>query len=139
MPSNTPDELIALINSSLPSSGSSSITAADLRAVCTAIANGQSPSYRKVTASGAVTVDPKDDYIEINKTVNEVTAINLPSSPITNKPYFFKDGKGNAASYNLNITPPNGVTIETASVLTIKTNYGFTGLYHNGTEWKIFR
>jgi hypothetical protein len=91
---------------------------------------------RVVTAAGAVTVATTDDIVVINKTSGAATAANLPSTPKTGTRFIIKDGKGDAATNNITITPAAG-NIDGAGTSVINTNYGSTTLVYNGSEWNI--
>jgi hypothetical protein len=47
-----------------------------------------------------------------------------------------KDGKGDAATNNITVTPAAG-TIDGSSTAVINTNYGSMQLIYNGTQWNI--
>lgn len=71
-----------------------------------------SRTQRTVTASGAVTVDADDaDIIYINKTVGAATAVALPSAALRSKPVMIVDGKGDANTNNITISPTSGQSI----------------------------
>jgi hypothetical protein len=66
-------------------------------------------SQRIVTAAGAVTVTADDaDIIYINKTVGAATAVTLPSAASRTKPVMIVDGKGDANTNNITISPQTG-------------------------------
>lgn len=92
---------------------------------------------RVVTAAGAVTVSATTDNIVIvNKTTGAATTVNLPASPTTGLTYTIKDGKGDAATNNITITPAAG-TIDGAATSVISTNYGSRDIVYNGTQWNV--
>ena len=95
-----------------------------------------SESGRVVTAAGAVTVVTADNIIVINKTVGEATAVNLPPAPNTWDTVTIKDGKGDAATNNITITP-NAGNIDGSATFVIGINYGSAKLTYNGTEWNV--
>lgn len=66
-------------------------------------------AQREVTAAGAITADPEDDVIVVNKTVGEATTVNVDWSTRT-KPLTVVDGKGDAATNNISIVPATGQT-----------------------------
>lgn len=71
-----------------------------------------SRTQREVTASGAVTVDASDsDIIVINKTVGAATAVTLPLAASRTAPVMIVDGKGDANTNNITISPQTGETI----------------------------
>jgi len=91
---------------------------------------------RVVTAAGAVTVTDTDSIVVINKTIGAATAVNLNSSPVLGQQVRIKDGKGDAATNNITISPASG-TIDGAASSVINTNYGAKMLVYNGTEWSV--
>lgn len=69
-------------------------------------------TQREVTAAGAVTVSADDvDIIVINKTVGAATSVALPSADDRTKAVRIVDGKGDAATNNITISPVSGETI----------------------------
>lgn len=91
---------------------------------------------RVVTAAGAVTVTATDFYVEINKTSGAATTVNLPASPVTGQTFIIKDGKGDAATNNITVTPAAG-NIDGTGTKVINSNYGSVTIVYNGTEWNI--
>jgi len=72
----------------------------------------------------------------VNKTSGAATAVNLPATPITGKKYIVKDGKGDAATNNITITPAAG-TIDGAATYVMNTNYQVVSFVYNGTQWNL--
>ena len=66
----------------------------------------------------------------------QLTTVNLVASPATGLTVLIKDGKGDASSNNITITP-NAGTIDGASNAVLATNYAAVMLIYNGTEWNI--
>lgn len=92
---------------------------------------------RTVTAAGAVTVSATDDYIiEVSKTSGAATTVNLPASPATGLTYVIKDGKFDAATYNITITP-NAGNIDNASTYVMNQNGQSVRIVYNGTQWLV--
>lgn len=89
---------------------------------------------RVIIASGGVTVESDDYVITMNKTVPATTAITLPASPAISRSLIFKDGAGNAATYNITIDG-NGKTIDGQSSLVVDSDWGSFELIYNGAEW----
>lgn len=98
--------------------------------------SGRNVKARVVTAAGAVTVATSDYVVEVNKTVGAATAVNLPASPTTGDMYFIKDGKRDASTNNITITPAAG-NIEGAANYVMNTNGQSAQIYYSGTEWKV--
>lgn len=99
-------------------------------------------SVRVVTASGAVTVDADtDDIIVIKKTVAASTAVNLPSAANRDdsRPIKIVDGKLDAATNNITITPNGVETIVGLSTYVINFDAGSVELWPlpDGTAWYI--
>jgi predicted secreted protein len=96
--------------------------------------SGKVIAERVITASGAVTVISADDLVTINKTTGAATVVNLPASPTTGQTFTIHDGKGDAATNNITITPAAG-NINGASTLVLNAAYGSAGVTYNGTQW----
>lgn len=88
---------------------------------------------RVVTAAGAITITTADWAVVVNKTVGAASAVALPAGA-AGREFVIKDGKGDAASNNITITPAAG-TIDGAATLVISANYGSATLLYTGTEW----
>lgn len=91
-------------------------------------------NLRVVTAAGAVTLALGDSVVIVNKTAGAATVVNLPATPIVGKPYTIKDGKGDALTNNITITPAAG-TIDGAATLVLNLNYQSAQIVYNGTQW----
>ena len=87
-----------------------------------------------VTDPGDYTVQAGDYVITINKASSQITTVTLPASPTTSRSLIIKDGKGDAASYNITING-NGKTIDGQSTIVINLAYGSKEIIYNGTEW----
>lgn len=99
--------------------------------------SGRVVQTRVVTASGAVTVATTDFVVIVNKATGAPTTVNLPSSPTTGTVFVVKDGKGDAATNNITVTPAAG-NIDGASTLTMNVGYESVNLVYNGTQWNVF-
>lgn len=92
---------------------------------------------RTVTSAGAVTVSATTDYIiEINKSSGAATTVNLPSSPATGLTFIIKDGKFDAATNNITLTPASG-NIDNAASYIMNRNGQSATIAYNGTQWII--
>lgn len=89
-----------------------------------------------VTSGASYQVLSTDYVVVINKSVGSATGVTLPSSPATGRHVIVKDGKGDAASNNITITPSSG-NIDGAANKTISGNYGVFQFVYNGTEWNV--
>ena len=97
---------------------------------------GELTVYRVVTAAGAVTVTLADRVIVVNKSSGAATTVNLPSNPAGGLTFTIKDGKGDAGSNNITITPASG-NIDGSGSSVISTNYGKATVMYNGTQWNV--
>lgn len=90
------------------------------------------------TAAGAATIVGSDNVLVINKTSGAATVVNLAAAGAGTKGRSFtiKDGKGDAASNNITLTPASG-TIDGAATNVINANYGVRTVVDNGTEWNV--
>lgn len=90
-----------------------------------------------VTAAGAV-VMVNEGVLVLKKTVGATTAVTLPANPSRGDHRVVKDGNGDAATYNITVSPAAG-TIDGASTYVIAENYGAAIFEYNGTEWGVVR
>lgn len=95
-------------------------------------------TVRVVTAAGDVTISATtDSVVVINKTIGAATAVHLPPTPVAGLSYTVKDGKGDANSNNITVTPASG-TVDGASSFIIDVNYQTATFMYNGTQWNVF-
>ena len=94
----------------------------------------QDITTRVVTASGAITHLATDSVIIVNKTTGAATAITLIASPALGRIIRIKDGKGDANTNNITITPAAG-NIDGSATKVINTAFGALSLIYNGTQW----
>jgi hypothetical protein len=99
---------------------------------------GSTFSGTTIIAAGGVTVAPTALYytVIIAKTVAATTAVTLPASPSSWQIVVVKDGKCNAASNNITITPAAG-NIDISSSLIMNQNCESVTLQYNGTQWFV--
>lgn len=127
---------VSFINSPLGVRGFYSPTAASNLTVGQLTVNaGLLLTTRVVIAAGAVTVTSADIIVIVNKTSGAATVVNLPAG-VLNTVFIIKDGKGDAASNNITLTPAAG-NIDGAATYVMNTNYGSTTIVYNGTTWSI--
>lgn len=101
------------------------------------LSSGQIVKTRVVTAAGAVTVTATDYIVIVNKASGASTVVNLPAAgSATGQVYIIKDGKGDAASNNITLTPASG-NIDGAATYVISTNYNSTTIVDNGTQYNV--
>lgn len=91
---------------------------------------------RVVTAAGAVTVSATDNIIVLNKTVGAATVVNLPATPATGREIIIKDGKADALTNNITVTPAAG-NIDGSSTFVMNLNRQAVSLIYSGSEWVI--
>lgn len=92
------------------------------------------------TSAGDVTMDSLDpipQVLVINKSVGEATTITLPSSPLLGESFLIKDGKGDASTNNITVTPSTG-TIDGFASITLNISRGAASLVYLGSnKWMI--
>lgn len=93
-------------------------------------------NVRVVTTAGAVTIVLSDSIVIVNKTVGAATITNLPPEPATGVQYTIKDGKGDAATNNITLTPAAG-NIDGSGTYVMNVNYKNTSIVYNGTQWNV--
>lgn len=90
----------------------------------------------QVVTSGNYTVT-FDEVVVVKKTTGAATTINIPAAASSERPPLtIIDGKGDANTNNITITPASG-TINGAASLVLKDNYGAVTLMDNGSEWVV--
>lgn len=82
----------------------------------------RTPFYREVTTAGAVTVTTSDGVIGINKTVPEITTVNLLPAE-DGFPLTIKDIAGNAGSFNITIDASGSETIDGAATFVMSSDF----------------
>lgn len=87
-----------------------------------------------VTAAGAITM-VNEGVLVVKKTVGAASAVAMQSDPLAGDFVFVVDGKGDAATNPITITPAQSKTIDGAATYVISENYGSVFLFYNGTEW----
>lgn len=97
----------------------------------------QKVGMRVVTAAGTVTVSDVDDcVVEINKTSGAATLVSLPAG-VAGRIFMIVDGKGDAASNNITISPNPPETIMGASNYVMNVNKSAVIIGYDGSDWKI--
>lgn len=100
------------------------------------VQRGHTENVRVHTIAGAVTVAVSDYIVVVNKASGAATAANLPASPVAGDVYIIKDGKGDAATNNITVTPAAG-TIDGAATYVMSVNYASVTIVYNGTQWNL--
>lgn len=98
--------------------------------------SGINYAVRVVTAAGAVTLTTSDYIVVVNKASGASTVVNLPGSPTKGDNYIIKDGKGDANTNNLTVTPASG-NIDGTGTYVMNTNYQSATVVYNGTQWNL--
>lgn len=98
---------------------------------------GQVRAVNVLTSAGPYVVVSTDHYIVVNQTVGAPMAITIPSPGNAGRSLKIKDGKGDANTNNITITPATG-TIDGAASFVMTANYESIELVDNGTEWSVF-
>jgi hypothetical protein len=88
-----------------------------------------------VLTSGSPTLGNCGNVLVVNKTVGGATAVTLPASA-SGCVYVVKDGKGDANTNNITITPTSGL-IDGAGTKVLNTSYGKVTVIFDGTNWDI--
>lgn len=89
-----------------------------------------------VTSGASYAMSRNQTLLIINKTVGSATGVTLPATPISGHVVVVKDGKGDAASNNITISPAAG-NIDGAGTNVISTNHGSVVFAYNGTQWNV--
>lgn len=92
----------------------------------------------RVLTSGASTtlVWGADWLLVVNKGTGSATTVNLPANPIQGWRFEVKDGKGDAGTNNITVSPAAG-TIDGASSYVINSNRGAAIFTYSGSEWVV--
>lgn len=93
-------------------------------------------TVRVVAAAGAITVTTADYTIIVNKSVGAATTVNLPASPATGLTFVIKDGKGDANTNNITITPAAG-NIDGAGTHVMNVARSARIVQYTGSEWAV--
>lgn len=103
--------------------------------------NAQTTNFQKmavrIATSSPVTVSAANDCVIVtNLTVAGAVAVNLPAGS-TKQMFVIVDGKGDAATNNITITPAAG-TINGSASYVLNVNRAGVALIYNGSEWSVF-
>jgi hypothetical protein len=77
-----------------------------------------------------------DYVVEVNKTVGAATTVNLPATPTTGTNFYILDGKGDANTNNITITPASG-NINGSTTYVINLAKGCVEIMYDGTQWVV--
>jgi hypothetical protein len=93
---------------------------------------------RVVTASGAITATSADHIIEVNKTVGAATTVNMPScASNAGLQLIIIDGKGDAATNNIALTPSAG-NINGFATFVMNVNRQGESVFYDGTQCVVY-
>lgn len=94
-------------------------------------------NYIRKTTSGNVTLGDEAGVV-VDKSSGAATTVTLPANPTAGDYIFVKDGKGDAATNNITVTPSGSQTIEGQSSFVIDEAYGGVMLFYDSdADWKI--
>lgn len=104
--------------------------------------NANATSDRKavrILASGSSdTFTEDDDVLVINKSPAGATAVAMATAVnYKGREVIIKDGKGDANSNNITITPGGSKNIDGSGTYVINTNYGRVRIIYNGVQWNV--
>jgi hypothetical protein len=118
--------------------GNDALKATSANAVLTGTTSTQAvvKNTRVVIAAGAVTMSATDNVIIVNKTSGAATVLNLVASPTTGREVIIKDGKGDALTNNITVTPAAG-NIDGSATFVMNLNRQAVSLIYSGTEWVV--
>ena len=94
------------------------------------------PSGVVVTAGASASFAAGQTVLVVRKPTGSATAITLPSSPVAWVLYQVKDGKGDAATNNITVSPPSG-TVDGAASIVINNNFQGLSFVYDGTTWNV--
>lgn len=97
--------------------------------------NVQKFAVRLATTSPVTVAATTDCIVLSDLTVPGAVAMSLPAG-VTKQIFFVGDGKGDASTNNVTITPVSG-TINGAASYVINTDHGIVAVIYNGMEYKI--
>lgn len=97
--------------------------------------NKQKVGIRVATASPVTVLATTDCVIVTDLTIAGAVAVNLPAG-VTGQVFTVVDGKGDAGTNNITITPASG-TINGAATYVIDSNRAGVSLAYNGTSWTV--
>lgn len=97
---------------------------------------GTTQALRTQTAAGPATLTFADSVLVVNQTSGAAITVNLPANPIAGQTHTVKDGKGDAGTNNITVTPASG-NIDGLSTYVIRVNYQSATFVYNGTQWNV--
>jgi hypothetical protein len=95
-------------------------------------------SFTIVTGDGSTTFSAvSNQRYGVNTSAGSIT-VNLPSAPATGDAIFFADAGGAFSTNNLTIGRNGNTIMGLSENMTISTNNSSTGLFYNGSTWRIY-
>lgn len=88
------------------------------------------------TGTGNYTASATDYVVVINKVTGAATGVTLPSTPTIGRLVLVKDGKGDAGTNNITVSPAAG-TIDGVASIVMDQPYEAYEFVYNGTNWNI--
>jgi len=94
---------------------------------------------RILSAAGDTEIEDDDDIVVVKKTIGEVTQCLLPEASARDRPATIKDGRGDADSNNITITPFGAETIDGATEYVLTFSFQAVTLYPypDGSGWYV--
>lgn len=90
------------------------------------------------TGSAATYAMTNEAYLVIKRASGLATAVTLPAMPAgIFRTVFIKDGKGDATTNNITISPVSGNIDGSSAPYVIENNYGAVMFFYNGVEWEV--
>lgn len=132
---------ITFVSGNVPASGEEIVASVELaplvgtNAVTSNTASSLTPTITVVTSGSSYTILSTDYAVVVTKTSGSATGLSLPAGSL-GKSFVIKDGKGDAGTNNITISPASG-TIDGQSTFVIRSNYDSVTLVYNGTEWNV--
>lgn len=97
---------------------------------------GGSMTGQIITSGSTASFTGSSNVLIIRKTTGSATSVTLPSNPTLWIPYTIIDGKGDALTNNITITPASG-TIDGSANFVINANYESVSFINDGTTWNV--
>lgn len=104
--------------------------------VASAVAASRSTGVRVVTAAGPVSIGAGDGLVVIRKAAGSATAVTLEANPAVGATHSLKDGRGDAATNAITVTPAAGA-IDGAGSYVMSTAFEAVTLVYDGAQWSV--
>jgi hypothetical protein len=130
-------EVVPTASSTLMDLGSSqTVTASKGFSGIVSLLGGLNQLVSVITAAGAITVNSSQQIIEVDKTTGAATTVNIPAPTTANRVLYIVDGKGDANTNNITVTPSSG-TINGAASYIMNVNREAIQIVSDGTQWVV--